>query len=95
VKVASASSRTAGHVYDAAIFVRYTQRILEEMGGAWPRLEECARHIYDEWAACQHFFLYDDVAPAIRSWRREAHARVISNSHRPLDAFLEHFDLRD
>ena len=26
----------------------------------------CAREIYDEWAACQHFFLYDDVTPVLR-----------------------------
>jgi len=83
------------HVYDAAIFVRYTQRILEAMGGRGPRLEECARHIYDEWAACRHFFLYDDVAPAIRELAARGFTLgLISNSHRPLDAFLEHFDLR-
>ena len=27
-------------------------------------LDECAAQIYDAWAGCQHFFLYDDVAPA-------------------------------
>src|SRR5436190_13611045 len=37
------------HVYDGAIFVRYTRRILEEMGGRGPRLDECARRVYDEW----------------------------------------------
>ena len=54
------------HVYDAGIFVRYTRRIIEEMGGTGERLDACAQEIYSEWAACQHFFLYDDVAPALR-----------------------------
>ena len=43
------------HVYDAEIFVRYTRRIIEEMGGPATALDACAREIYDEWAACQHF----------------------------------------
>jgi putative hydrolase of the HAD superfamily len=83
------------HVYDAEIFVRYTRRILEEMGARGARLDECARHIYDEWAACQHFFLYDDVAPALRALAaRRFKIGLISNSHRPLDAFAEHFELQ-
>jgi putative hydrolase of the HAD superfamily len=83
------------HIYDADIFVRYTGRILEEMGARGPRLEECARHIYDEWAACQHFFLYDDVAPALRDLAgRGFKLGLITNSHRPLDAFQEHFELQ-
>ena len=83
------------HVYDADIFVRYTRSILEGMGGRGPRLDACARHIYDEWAACQHFFLYDDVAPALRQLAgRGFKLGLISNSHRPLDAFQEHFDLQ-
>jgi putative hydrolase of the HAD superfamily len=83
------------HVYDADIFVRYTRRILEAMGGHGPRLDQCARRIYDEWAACQHFFLYDDVAPALRVLAASGlKLGLISNSHRPLDAFQEYFDLQ-
>ena len=84
------------HVYDADIFVRYTRRIIEEMGGSGERVDECARRIYDEWAACQHFFLYDDVAPALRELaKRGVKLGLISNSHRCLTSFQEHFDLRD
>ena len=36
------------------------------------RLDACAREIYDEWAACQHFELYDDVRRCCASWRRAA-----------------------
>jgi putative hydrolase of the HAD superfamily len=82
------------HVYDADIFVRYTRRIIEAMGGSGPRLDECARHIYDEWAACQHFFLYDDVAPALRDLAaRGVKIGLISNSHRSLASFEQHFEL--
>ena len=82
------------HVYDAEIFVRYTQRIIEEMGGTGPALTACATEIYDEWAACHHFHLYDDVEPVLRELaRRGVKIGLISNSHRSLASFEEHFEL--
>jgi putative hydrolase of the HAD superfamily len=82
------------HVYDGEIFVRYTRRIIEEMGGAGPALDACAREIYDEWATCHHFHLYDDVAPVLRELaRRGTKIGLISNSHRSLASFEQHFEL--
>ena len=82
------------HVYTAEIFVRYTRRVIEAMGGRGSRLDACAREIYDEWAANQHFFLYDDVAPVLRELaRRGLVLGLISNSHRCLASFQEHFEL--
>jgi len=82
------------HVYDAEIFVRYTQRIIEEMGGTGPALTACATEIYDEWAACHHFHLYDDVEAVLRELaRREVKIGLISNSHRSLASFEQHFEL--
>src|SRR5262245_1692219 len=82
------------HVYDAEIFVRYTGRIIQEMGGRGPAVVDCAREIYDEWAENQHFFLYDDVAPVLRELAaREVKIGLISNSHRPLASFQQHFEL--
>jgi putative hydrolase of the HAD superfamily len=82
------------HVYNADIFVRYTRRIIEEMGGSGPRLDECAAQIYAAWAGCQHFFLYDDVAPALRELAaRGLKIGLISNSHRCLASFQQHFEL--
>ena len=80
--------------YDAQIFVDYTRRIIEGMGGRGPRIEAAAREIYEQWAACRHFSLYDDVAEVLR----ELHARglkigLISNSHRCLTSFQSHFEL--
>jgi len=82
------------HIYDAEIFVRYTRRIIEEMGGTGETLDACAQEIYSEWAACQHFFLYDDVAPALRELAtRGLKIGLISNSHRCLASFERHFSL--
>jgi putative hydrolase of the HAD superfamily len=82
------------HVYDPEIFVRYTGRIIEEMGGAGPHVQVCAREIYAEWAACQHFFLYDDVAPTLRALAaRGLKIGLISNTHRSLATFQQHFAL--
>ena len=82
------------HVYDAEIFVRYTGRIIQEMGGRGPAVVDCARQIYDEWAENQHFFLYDDVAPVLRALAaRGLKIGLISNSHRPLASFQQHFEL--
>ena len=82
------------HVYTADIFVRYVKRVIEGMGGTGPQLEACASEIYDEWAACQHFFLYDDVAPALRELAARGFVLgLISNSHRCLTSFQEHFEL--
>ena len=82
------------HIYDAEIFVRYTRRIIEGMGGGGAHLDACATEIYREWAACQHFVLYDDVTPALRELAaRGIKVGLISNSHRCLASFQQHFEL--
>ena len=82
------------HVYDPEIFVRYTRRIIEGMGGSGPRLDACATEIYDEWAACHHFTLYDDVTPVLKELAaRSIKVGLISNSHRCMASFQQHFEL--
>jgi putative hydrolase of the HAD superfamily len=82
------------HIYDPAIFVRYTRRIIEGMGGTGTQLDACANEIYAEWAACQHFILYDDVTPALKELAaRGIKVGLISNSHRCLASFQQHFEL--
>ena len=92
---ASASLTDAqDQTYDSGLFVRYTRRIIEGMGGRGPRLDACANEIYAEWAACRHFFLYDDVTPALRDLAdRGVKVGLISNSHRCLATFQRHFEL--
>jgi putative hydrolase of the HAD superfamily len=96
--VASAAALLDGpgdSAYDAAIFINYTRHIIEQMGGCGDRLDACAREIYDEWAACQHFELYDEV-PAVLRELASAGLRIglISNSHRCLASFQSHFELQ-
>lgn len=82
------------HIYSPDMFVRYTRRIIEAMGGTGERLDTVAREIYDEWAVCQHFFLYEDVTPALRDLAaRSVKVGLISNSHRCLASFQQHFEL--
>ena len=66
--VARASSLldSQGGIYDPEVFVGYTRRIIEAMGGCGPGVDAAARDIYAEWAGCHHFSLYDDVADAQR-----------------------------
>jgi putative hydrolase of the HAD superfamily len=80
--------------YDAEIFVAYTRGIIEHMGGAGSAVDACARDIYQEWAACRHFELYDEV-PAVLGALVASGVRVglISNSHRCLASFQSHFEL--
>ena len=81
--------------YDAEIFVRYTRHIIERMGGRGERIDDCARKMYAEWAACQHFELYDEVPAALRTLAAAGiRIGLISNSHRCLASFQSHFELQ-
>ncbi|MBI3262757.1 MAG: HAD-IIIA family hydrolase [Acidobacteria bacterium] len=95
--VASASSildRAQDHFYDPQIFVDYTSHIIKQMGGHGPGVTICAREIYEEWAACQHFSLYDDVPDVLRTLHAAGlRLGLISNTHRSLAAFQNHFEL--
>ena len=96
--VASASSgldpRGDVYDYDAQIYIDYTRRIIEGMGGAGPGVEAAARDIYAEWAACHHFAMYDDVPAVLRTLHASGlKIGLISNSHRCLDSFQTHFAL--
>jgi HAD superfamily hydrolase (TIGR01549 family) len=82
------------HNYDAQLFIDYTRAIIEHMGGSGPGTGLAARDIYEEWAACHHFFLYDDVAPALTALAAAGlKIGLISNTPRPLDEFAAHFSL--
>jgi putative hydrolase of the HAD superfamily len=81
-------------LYDHALFIHYTATIIEHMGGRGPHVVSAARDIYEQWAANHHFELYDDVAPTLRALvDRGFIIGLISNTHRSLDRFREHFAL--
>jgi putative hydrolase of the HAD superfamily len=81
--------------YDAEIYLAYTRHIIEQMGGVGPRVDACAREIYAEWAACRHFELYAEVPGVLGALTaRGIRIGLISNSHRCLESFQSHFELR-
>ena len=81
-------------IYDASLFVHYTATIIEHMGGRGAGVVRVAERIYDQWAGNHHFEMYDDVEPVLTELAaRGVKMGVISNSHRSLDAFREHFKL--
>ncbi len=81
-------------VYDDELFVHYTATIIEHMGGRGVGVIRAAREIYRQWASNHHFELYDDVEPTLAALAgRGLVIGVISNSHRSLAAFSEHFAL--
>jgi putative hydrolase of the HAD superfamily len=80
--------------FDAEIYVDYTKRIIEQMGGGGDTMDACAREIYDEWAGCHHFELYEEVPRVLRELVASGlRIGLISNSHRSLASFEAHFDL--
>lgn len=83
-------------IYKHDVFIHYTASIIEHMGGRGPKVVEVAAEIYDQWSVNHHFEMYDDVAPVMAELRkRELIVGLISNSHRSLEAFREHFSLVD
>jgi putative hydrolase of the HAD superfamily len=94
VAAASTVLESADQLYDDALYVKYTRRIIELMGGTSPAAEQAARELYDEWAKHHHFSLYDDVVETLQALRdRDIRVGLISNSHRCLASFQSHFEL--
>ena len=94
VKDAASLLHSSDHLYDAQIFIDFTRRIVEHMGGTGPGVLEASREIYDAWAVCDHFSLYDDAEPTLRRLHAEGYRiGLISNTHRCLTAFQSHFAL--
>src|SRR5262245_10313315 len=91
---ASSVLDSADELYDAELYLKYTRRIIELMGGTAPGLDRVAQELYDEWAEHHHFALYDDVVETLQALRdRAIRVGLISNSHRCLASFQSHFEL--
>lgn len=94
VEGAGAALDTADHLYDPEVFIGYTRRIIELMGGGSPAADTVARELYEEWARHQHFTLYDDVRESLEALAAlGVRLGLISNSHRCLESFQSHFEL--
>jgi putative hydrolase of the HAD superfamily len=94
VAAASATLHADGGPYDPEVFVEYTRRIIEGMGGSGPGADAAARDLYDAWAACHHFTLYEEVPEVLRALHADGLIiGLISNTQRSLKTFEEHFAL--
>src|SRR5690606_38305867 len=81
-------------LYDEKLFIHYTASVIEHMGGRGAAVATAAEEIYAQWAGNHHFEMYDHVAPVLKTLvERGLTVGVITNSHRSLDAFRDHFAL--
>ena len=94
VSAASATLHADGGAYDPEVFIQYTKRIIEGMGGSGPGANAAARDLYAEWAICHHFTLYEEVPEVLRSLHADGYIiGLISNTQRSLETFERHFSL--
>jgi putative hydrolase of the HAD superfamily len=79
--------------HDEEIWVLFTQRIIEGMGGAGDTYA-AAVEMERAWAHAQHFELYDDALPTLDAVRAcGLKVGLLSNSARDLDEFVAHHGL--
>jgi putative hydrolase of the HAD superfamily len=94
VSAASATLHAGGGAYDPEVFIQYTKRIIEGMGGSGPGADAAARDLYEQWAVCHHFTLYEEVPEVLRGLRDDGYTiGLISNTQRSLETFERHFEL--
>jgi len=94
VSAASATLHAEGGPYDPEVFIDYTRRIIEGMGGSGPGADAAARDLYVAWSACHHFTLYEEVPEVLRDLHGDGFTiGLISNTQRSLKTFEEHFEL--
>ena len=79
--------------HDEEIWVLFTQRIIEGMGGRGDTYA-CAGEMTRAWEHADHFELFDDVLPTLADLRsRGLRLGLLSNTARDLDAFVAHHAL--
>ncbi|MGZ4289890.1 MAG: HAD family hydrolase [Gaiellaceae bacterium] len=79
--------------HDEEIWILFTQRIIEGMGGVGDTYAAAAE-MEGAWAHAHHFELYDDALPALEALRARGLAiGLLSNSARDLDEFVAHHGL--
>jgi HAD superfamily hydrolase (TIGR01549 family) len=79
--------------HDEEIWIRFTQRIIDGMGGVGDTYA-AAFEMESAWNHAHHFELYDDALPTLAALReRGFRLGLLSNSARDLDAFVVHHGL--
>jgi HAD superfamily hydrolase (TIGR01549 family) len=80
--------------HDEEIWVAFTQRIIEGMGGAGDAAHALALEITRAWEVHENFELYEDVLPVFEELRRHRlKLGLVSNTSRDLAAFVAHHAL--
>ncbi|HEX6463061.1 MAG TPA: HAD-IIIA family hydrolase, partial [Vicinamibacterales bacterium] len=94
VHSASSALHVDGSAYDPAVFIDYTVRIIEAMGGTGPGVALAAQDLYEAWPACEHFTMYDEVPEVLRDLHDGGYTiGLITNTQRSLKEFERHFEL--
>jgi putative hydrolase of the HAD superfamily len=79
--------------HDEEVWVVFTQRIIEGMGGVGDTYA-AAVEMTRAWEHAAHFELFDDVLPVLEELRNhELTIALLSNTARDLDAFVAHHGL--
>jgi HAD superfamily hydrolase (TIGR01549 family) len=79
--------------HDEEIWVLFTQRIIEGMGGAGDTYA-AAVEMEGAWSHAHHFELYEDALPTLDALRgRGLKLGLLSNTARDLNVFVEHHRL--
>jgi HAD superfamily hydrolase (TIGR01549 family) len=80
--------------HDEEIWVLFTERIIQGMGGAGDTYG-CAVEMTRAWERAEHFELYEDALPTLDAVRsRGLKVGLLSNTSRDLDVFVAHHGLR-
>ena len=94
VAAASLTLHNEGGPYDPGVFIEFTSRIIEGMGGAGEGVVRAATDLYEAWSGCHHFTLYEEVPEVLRDLRAAGYRiGLITNSERSFDVFESHFEL--
>jgi putative hydrolase of the HAD superfamily len=79
--------------HDEEIWILFTQRIIEGMGGTGDTYA-CAAEMTRAWEHAHHFDLFDDVPPTLDALRgRGLKIGLLSNTARDLELFVQHHGL--
>jgi HAD superfamily hydrolase (TIGR01549 family) len=80
--------------HDEEIWVLFTERIIEGMGGTGEDTYAAAVEMEGAWAHAHHFELYEDALPVLDTLRASGlKLGLLSNTARDLDAFVAHHGL--
>jgi HAD superfamily hydrolase (TIGR01549 family) len=80
--------------HDEEIWVAFTERIIQGMGGNTDRAYECAVEMTRAWEHAHNFDLFDDALPALAELRRHGlKLGIVSNTGRDVDEFMRHHSL--